>query len=99
MLLTIPVSQVISTIPIWIDFPEEFDEAMHLGFTPICSLKNLNLTENETIFEFVDDCGMHSTRRLRINITDPVENETEFLTLTKRVYNLTINNIPTYNYK
>ena len=90
---------MVSTIPIWVDFPEEFDEAMYLGWTPICSLKNLNLTENETIFEYVKTCEMYSTRRLRITITDPLANQTDpTVTVTERAYNLTISKIPTYNY-
>lgn len=73
---------------------------MQVAWTPTCSLKNMNMTENETVFEYVDDCGMHSTRRLRINITDPSENETEtMVNVTERPYNLTIENIPTYNYQ
>ena len=43
---------------------------------------------------------MHSTRRLKINITEPLENETStLLNVTERAYNLTIKYIPTYNYE
>ena len=77
------------------DFPEEFDEAMFLGWTPSCSLKIMNISENESSKELVEDCGMQSIRRLRINIGN-FENISE--ESWEGVYNLTVGYIPTYNY-
>lgn len=53
------------------------------------------MTEDETVQEYVSSCSLNTIRRLRINITKL--NETNS-TATEKLYNLSINSIPTYNY-
>ena len=31
-----PANSIVENSPIWVDMPEEFDEAMFLGWTPSC---------------------------------------------------------------
>ena len=61
---------------------------MFLGWTPLCSLKNINITENETVKEYAAACSMNSIRRLRINLT--TDNETNQTAIPEKLYNLSI---------
>ncbi len=68
---------------------------MFLGWTPICSFKNVNATLNETVYQYAQSCQMDSIRRLKINLK--THNET-ITTIFEKLFNLSIESIPTYNY-
>ena len=92
MHIKLPTGTVLETIPIWVDFPEEFDEAMFLGWTPSCTLKNVKIKDNDVISNFVGSCALNSNRRVKLTITNDT-NHTD-----TKLYALTISGIPTYNY-
>ena len=94
MHIKFPAASINSDVPLWIDFPEEFDEAMFLGWNPSCTLKNVKINETDNITNFVAGCATNITRRIKINLTTDEEN-----TSNQRLYSLTISGIPTYMYQ
>ena len=38
MNIKFPINAILDTFPIWVDLPEEFDEATFLGWSPSCKL-------------------------------------------------------------
>ena len=63
-----PTVSVDSNIPIYVDFPEEFDEAMFLGWTPICSFENVGINDADIITNFVNSSSLINIRRIKINM-------------------------------
>ena len=41
MHIKMPANTVSENVPIYVDFPGDFDEAMSLGWSPSCSFKNV----------------------------------------------------------
>lgn len=92
MHIVFPPNQIKSSIPLWIDFPEEFIDSMYLGVSPNCSLTNFFIEEDDDSTEFVSLCFMNSTRRLKIILL------TDNLNQIERKYILSIENLPTLTY-
>eukprot|EP00828_Plagiopyla_frontata_P031829 TRINITY_DN4162_c0_g1_i1.p2 TRINITY_DN4162_c0_g1~~TRINITY_DN4162_c0_g1_i1.p2 ORF type:complete len:217 (-),score=18.20 TRINITY_DN4162_c0_g1_i1:175-825(-) len=87
MHIKMPANTVSENIPIYVDFPEEFDEAMFLGWSPSCQFRNV-----QTIKNFANSCSLENIRRVKLNMSsDPNNTDT-------RLYELTISSIPTYHY-
>ena len=93
MHIIFPVGTAVDTIPIWVDFPEDFDEVMFLGWTPSCSFENVKIKDDDIISDFADSCTLQSYRRVRINLLNDI-NHPSF-----KLYALTISGIPVSNYE
>ena len=80
-------------MPLWIDFPEEFDEAFFLDWSPVCKFENIKINKNDTVKDFSAFCMMDSIRRLKLELFTDANNTAE------KLYNLSISSIPTYYYE
>ena len=58
MHITFLVGTVVTAIPIWVDFPEDFDEVMFLGWTPSCQFENAKIKDNDIITNYAVSCEL-----------------------------------------